>query len=212
MREHTDYHVKQLIDRAQSFYMQPGETGALPYHNWKHAVDVCRYADELADLAAKKHGAQVDRSLLLIASAWHDAGYHEPLVGYPSKEHRSAAYADSALTELNDEQKKVVTSAILDTMVGKHPKDSEHGIALHFADIGYMADANYDIFFEHISAMREEWGRPDWKTAIARTVQFAELLSQEAETELSQVLLPRDVKSWIERLQSNMSRLASGGR
>lgn len=53
MREHTDYHVKQLIDRAQSFYMQPGETGALPYHNWKHAVDVRRYADELADLAAK---------------------------------------------------------------------------------------------------------------------------------------------------------------
>ncbi len=212
MSELPSAKVDEYVERARPHYQVPGpeQPDALPYHNWGHAVDVYWQADELAQRSRKRVGAQVNRSLLLVAAAWHDAGYHLPLDGFPTREHRSAALARQALLELSEVEQGIIASSIIDTTVNKQPKSNHQGIALHFADVGYMAAGNYELFLDSLSKMRQEWGSPSWDDTITRTTSFARDLIDEAETDLSQILTAEDLEVWVARVESNIAMLQAG--
>lgn len=201
--------VEEYVGRARQYYQLPGQ-GALPYHNWGHAVDVCQHADEIAALSQRKRGSQVNRSLLLVAAAWHDAGYHVPLEGFPTKEYRSAALARLAMPELSEQEQGIIAASIIDTTVNKYPKSSNQGIALHFADIGYMAAPGYDVFLDSLGKMREEWGAPSWDEAVVRTMAFGEQLLLEAQSDLARILTAEDLEAWVARLETNIAFLQAG--
>lgn len=213
MTEQPDARVDEYVERARSYYTMPGsqQADALPYHNWGHAMDVYWQADELARLSERKVGAQVNRQLLLISAAWHDANYHIPLgKDFESKEYRSAALAQRALPELSEDDRHSIALAIIDTTVERCPKASHLGIALHFADIGYMAAENYEVFLASLTKMREEWGLLSWDETIRRTTTFADNLVSEARTELTQILMQEDVDAWVSRVESNIAKLRTG--
>ena len=201
--------VEEYVGRARQYYQMPGPE-ALPYHNWGHAVDVYWHADDLARMSRRKLGSQVNRSLLLVAAAWHDAGYHVPLEGFPTKEYRSAALARAAMPELTEEEQGIIAASIIDTTVNKHPKFGNQGITLHFADIGYMAAPSYEVFLDSLGKMREEWGAPSWNETVARTTAFAEQLLQEAQSDLARILTAEDLEVWVARLETNIAFLQAG--
>jgi predicted metal-dependent HD superfamily phosphohydrolase len=207
MSELTAPQAAIYCSRAQAFYTQRGEQGALPYHHWGHALDVCKNAKELAGKAIE---GTVDASLLEVAAAWHDAAYHEPLAGYSSKEERSAALVEQYLVELTSAQLQRVQRAIIDTTVSLYPKSGPEGIALHFADIGYLASLEYSSFYERLAAMRAEWGGPSWQETVKRTETFAQQVMAEAAIDLVQVLPASEAHAWIERVKRNVQNLAAG--
>lgn len=196
--------INPVAARARVHYSE-----SLPYHNWSHARDVMDNVDVLCE-RAHKFGAQVQRSIMQIAAAWHDAAYHEPMDGtYPTKEERSAALVMSELADLSDQDRRIIASAIIDTTVDKTPKDSTEGVLLHFADIGYFATEDYSEFLEKLILMRAEWGDVSWDETIHRTKQFAENVIQEALHELPPVIGETETDQWVGRVENNIRQLTA---
>ncbi len=195
--------VAELCEVAEDYY-----SDELPYHNWAHVLDVMRHADEIADLA-EQAGVRVNPDTLQVAAAWHDADYHEPLAHFTSKEWRSAILARDAMRRygIDDDTTADVSCAIIDTTVDKRPKFNELGIALHYADIGYLADPDYNRFFERLDLLRQEYGAPHWQTMIDRTRRFGAQVIVEAGEELPQVIGVENTGLWIARLRHNLDKL-----
>ena len=133
-----------------------------------------------------------------------------PLEGFPTKEYRSAAFARLAMPELSEQEQGIIAASIIDTTVNKYPKSSNQGIALHFADIGYMAAPSYDVFLDSLGKMREEWGGLSWNETVTRTTAFAEQLRLEAQSDLARILLAEDLEAWMARLEANIAFLQQG--
>lgn len=191
----------QLIARAEAHY-----TDDLEYHNWAHALDVMRNSDVLHERAIK-FGAQVDRSLLLVAAAWHDADYHLP-AGDDSrtKEQRSADLVCEKLIELSEAERAKVASAIIDTTVDKASKDSPMGVLLHFADIGYFAYPKHDDFLDRMNKWQRESGFAD-DEAAELTRKFGAHIILEAERYLPGVIGGDEADSWTDRVRRNIAQV-----
>ena len=219
MAELSEVRTNDFIKRAEPHYQKADDVGSLAYHNWSHALEVCRNAEYVVKTARKKLGSQVNRSLLLVAAAWHDAAYHLPLDTneFVTREKRSATLAYDSLCPMPRVDRANVVSAILDTEVNVSPKSSDLGVALHFADVGYMAEGDYDRFCHNLSQMRLEWGQndpsgvaPSWEATTERTVSFAKNLIDEAMLELPRIFVDEDVEAWIGRVNANVLRLKQG--
>lgn len=210
MSELQKHQVEEYCNRARTHYRMADEPDAPAYHHWGHALDVREKAQAIA-LQARQSGAmQLDESLLAIAATWHDAAHHEPLHGFAGKEERSAALVAEYLPELSAAQLATVQNAIIDTTITVHPKSSYEGIALHFADVGYLASPSYEHFYRQLSAMKKEWGTVNWNETINRTKRFAQQVIGEAALDLVTILPSEQVEAWIGCVGSNVQKLAAG--
>ena len=83
---------KQVINVASGYYIN------LPYHNFKHALKVMKYARQLI----KRYRKKIDEIAICHATLFHDAGYHQnhKRLGFQTKEHLSAAIAEKELRKL----------------------------------------------------------------------------------------------------------------
>ena len=195
--------VFQLVDRAEQHY-----SNEMPYHNWSHALDVIGHADEIADMA-ESAGNALDRDALLLGAAWHDADYHLPLEVGRSREERSALLARLCIRQYDTYLADRVASAIIDTTVDKRPKSSMLGVALHYADVGYLASSAYGRFFRRLDYMRIEKGVSDdeWRVFADKTRRFGRLVIDRAQEELSQIIGQDGVQVWVGRITDNLDKL-----
>lgn len=122
-----------------------------PYHNKRHGVDVMKAADWLFDQVPAGLFAEREQGLLLLAAAWHDAGYGDSAAEYPKgigkkeKEryavHLFREYAERAMPELTDDNKDFIERAIMGTLVGPEAdRTTPEAALLHMADIGFLFD------------------------------------------------------------------------
>jgi hypothetical protein len=194
--------VLRLYEGAEYHYSDD-----MPYHNWVHALDVIGHADEIADMA-ESAGNDIDRDALLLSAAWHDTDYHLPM-GQESREERSAILARSRIMWHDPDLADNVAHAIIDTTVDKCPKSSPLGVALHFADVGYLAAPNYQQFFRRLDLMRQEWGvgEDGWRDVSHRTRRFGQTVIEEAREELPQLLSSDDIERWVRRIETNLNEL-----
>jgi hypothetical protein len=208
MSELSRQSLQRLLEDAEQHY-----SDEMPYHDWTHVLDVMGHADELADMA-ESVGNDLDRDALLLAAAWHDADYHLPLEGVGSREERSAVLARSRIMWHDIYLADDVASAIMDTKVDKSPKSSSLGIALHYADVGYLASPMYGKFFRRLDLMRQEWGagEDEWDEVTERTCRFGRYVISEAREELIQILSLSDVERWTVRVEINLEDLENGRR
>lgn len=129
----------------------------MEYHNWDHACAVAVHAADLAEICIGK-GIYLERDVLNVAAAWHDAGYHEDhtALGFASKEQYSAALSAEHLRAEGATEEFIgqVTEAILGT-THKAVRTSLAALVLHRADIAdvggeykLFAHNNYKLLLE----------------------------------------------------------------
>lgn len=133
------------------------------YHNRAHGCDVIRSTMKLVDSVGvfTPHA----RNLLVIAAAWHDAGYGDPAdqwQPYGSKEAYAAALCEQASGDsLSKENSAYVKQAIMGTKIDA-PRQDAAGRLLHLADLDYMS-GSWETFLEGaLRYKREEQPAMPW--------------------------------------------------
>jgi hypothetical protein len=194
-------HIQELIDKARVYY-----DDKLTYHGWPHAEqvmgDVKRIIRTMGALSV-----QTDQDLLLVAAAWHDAGYSDPRAGeFESKEHYSVFLAKREIGQKLGEDVEILERAILATRKGVERTTAEE-IILHYADIANMG-YEYEVFYEFTVRLWHELGSPNWHEFLDRTEQVIGQCATEAEQELPLVGLPTTtLDSFPMRARANVARL-----
>lgn len=123
------------------------------YHNKGHGIDVMKAANCLLDQVPAGLFTEREQGLLLLAAAWHDAGYGDGLSEYPEgidekeKEryavHLFRQYAERELPELTGDDKDFIERAIMGTVVGPNAdRTTPEAALLHMADVGHLLDAS----------------------------------------------------------------------
>lgn len=181
------HHIRRLVDSAEPFY------GDLSYHGWSHAEQVMQDVKRIIR-AMGVLSVHIDQNLLLVAAAWHDAGYSDPRADeFESKEHYAVYLANREVGQSLGEDIEVVERAILATRKHVHRTTPEE-VILHYADVANMG-YEYPVFYEFTIRLWRERGCPDWSEFLERTSQAIGQCVMEAEQELPLIGLPIDTPS-----------------
>ncbi len=193
-------HIQELIDKARVYYDE------LTYHGWPHAEQVVRDVKRIVR-AMGALSTQVDQDVLLIAAAWHDAGYADPRADdFESKEHYAVHLTKREIGQKLGDDVEVVERAILATRKGIGRPTPEE-VILHYADIANMG-YEYDVFYEFTVRLWRERGCPQWHDFLVRTQEAIEQCAREAEQELPLIGMPTDTPdSFPVRARANLARL-----
>jgi hypothetical protein len=135
---------------AESYY------DALPYHNFSHATEVLWTSMALADECAA-HDVVVNRSVLLGAALFHDAGFHTSMEGHASKEAHSVALfkEEAPCLGFNDDQIERIERAILATKFGNTAHALEDKIIVR-ADLDNIGGDYKRLFMRKTELLRQE--------------------------------------------------------
>ena len=133
--EHYNDAFCKSADRACKRYPE------LPYHHPGHMKDVMQAVSELVELLPGDGYQRVidpwQESLLVLAAAWHDAGFDEKAAQeYPTKEEYASAL-------------------LLTIMTGPPQRDTPEAKLLHHADMAYMT-ADWKTFWRGAEAFHHE--------------------------------------------------------
>mgnify|MGYP006316556123 FL=1 len=168
----------KLSGWAEEFYNPD-----LPYHNWGHAEEVIDESRALLNQNGRwtRH---VNRPLLQIAAAWHDAGHdHDERFAHESAEHYSVHLMRQRLKGLlPDRQLLEAEIAILGTRY-KAARETMAAVALHYGDVGNMSH-EHGSFHDHTVRLWREYGQPNWGLWRANAAQVIETTADEAAYEL----------------------------
>ncbi|MGB4762423.1 MAG: HD domain-containing protein [Candidatus Saccharimonas sp.] len=184
----TAPHTQALIEHAMRFYDE-----RLVYHGWSHAEqvmrDVARIIREVGAL-----NVAVDQDMLLVAAAWHDAGYNDPRADeFESKEHYSVFLAKREIGQQLGEDGEVLAQAILATRKNVQRTTPEE-IILHYADVANMG-YEYGEFMQFTMRLWYEYGSPEWSKFVEQADRAILQCAAEAERELPLIGLPIDTPS-----------------
>lgn len=158
--EHYNDAFCKSADRACKRYPQ------LPYHHPGHMKDVMQAVSELVELLPGDGYRRVigpwQESLLVLAAAWHDAGFDEKAAQeYPTKEEYASALLlkdieDNGI-ELDDSDKAFLDRAIKGTIMvpALQQRDTPEAKLLHYADMAYMT-ADWETFWRGAEAFHDE--------------------------------------------------------
>lgn len=176
----------------------------LPYHNWGHAEEVMAESAALLNQGGR-WTRQVNRPLLQIAAAWHDAGHdYDERHDFESPEHYSAYLMRQRLKgSLPERQLDEIEESILGTRF-KKPRDTMAAIALHYGDVGNMAHP-FPSFYDHTVRLWSEYGRPDWEQWKGGARQVIAATALEACKELPLIGIRSD--DYPEAVLDNLYRL-----
>lgn len=158
--EHYNDAFCKSADRACKRYPE------LPYHHPGHMKDVMQAVSELVELLPGDGYQRVidpwQESLLVLAAAWHDAGFDEKAAQeYPTKEEYASALLlkdieDNGI-ELDDSDKAFLDRAIKGTIMvpALQQRDTPEAKLLHHADMAYMT-ADWETFWRGAEAFHDE--------------------------------------------------------
>lgn len=177
----------------------------LPYHNWGHAEEVM--TESLAILnGGGRWTRHVNRPLLQVAAAWHDAGHdHEARFDHESSEHYSAHLMRQRLKcALPSRQLGEIEETILGTRF-QAARGTMASIALHYGDVGNMAHEPAD-FADHTRRLWAEYGQPEWKAWRKQAEFVIEITAAEAGIELPRIGV--DERPYIDSMYRNLLSLS----
>lgn len=177
----------------------------LPYHNWHHAEEVMEESETLVNAKGGRWTRHVNRPLLQIAAAWHDAGHdHEERHHYESPEHYSVYLMRQRLQkELSSRHLAIVEESILGTRY-QMPRETMAAVALHYADVSNMA-SQYPGFFDHTKLLWKESGTPEWQTWSRGAQAVIQTTASEAIGELPFIGI--DGRQFADVAEQNAARL-----
>ncbi|MBM3233700.1 phosphohydrolase [Candidatus Pacearchaeota archaeon] len=149
-KEAEDYRASYARRIEQAAYVAWRLSSKLPYHNFRHAVDVYSAANVLAHM---ENVSGEDRFLLKTASLFHDVLFQP---GYAYNEELSAKWAGKCLPHLGYSPKQVekVKKLVLATKLPTHPENLLERIMCD-ADLDNLGR---DDFFDRGEALRQECG------------------------------------------------------
>jgi hypothetical protein len=191
--------VDLLCAKAEPYY-NPSQ----PYHNWLHAEAVMR--DSLVLLnSSGRWTRHVNRGLLQIAAAWHDAGHdHQDAAHFETKEHYAVHLTMEALKrDLPLRQRKEIAEMILGTRYKAH-RASMDAIALHYGDV-YNMGLPYDEFCSHTDRLWQEYGSPPWQEFWQTAAEVIAQTITEGDRELPRIGV--DDEKWLSQAQQNLIRM-----
>lgn len=197
----TPEHAAELCQRAEQYY-NPNQ----PYHNWNHALEVMSESDRLCQRLGER-GRQVNRSLMLVSAAWHDAGHdHDEANNFASKEHYSVYLAQHDLAgDISADEMATLENGILGTRFGVE-RQTDEALILHYADVANMAYL-YPEFLDHSAKLWREYGG-DWDTFVKGSKRVIEQTIRESLTELSpRIATHSDPYYFAEQARINLTRL-----
>lgn len=158
----------------------------VPYHNWGHAEEVMEESAQLLNENGRwtRH---VNRPLLQIAAAWHDAGHdHDERHDFVSPEHYSAHLMRQRLRgQLPERQLADAEEMILGTRF-MAARGTMASIALHYGDVGNMAH-EFPSFYDHTRRLWAEYGKPEWPIFLANARHVIATTQQESLYELPKI-------------------------
>ena len=189
----------KLSEWAEEYYNPD-----LPYHNWGHAKEVID--ESLAILNRNGRWTRhVNRPLLQIAAAWHDAGHdHAERHDFASPEHYSVHLMRERLGgQLPSRQLNELEETILGTRY-LASRDTMAALALHYGDVGNMAH-EYPSFLDHSTMLWQEYGQPEWLDWKTKALKIIGSTATEASLQLPKLGIDEDIFSRPTRL--NMERL-----
>ena len=201
--------LSATVQRARQAYP------SLPYHNTQHMDDVVRMTKELIALIPQYIFSVEQQELLVIAAAWHDAGYnHAAANEYWCKEAYSVALftQDSQREgfELDSEAYAFVERAILGTIVVPPLQRSTlEAKLLHLADIGFLF-VDWQTFWRGSMNYRVE-EQPDtpWVEFLQRQQRFFAICLAEMQTDgLLLGIAPSVIGQYCAALQRHMEQFA----
>ena len=162
----------------------------LAYHNWSHAEAVMRDVNVLVDRAGER-GIILARNALVIATAWHDAGFHEDHIqkGFVTKEHYSAHLLEEYIADkpVDYATRFLMCEAILGTIHG-FERETLNTLVLHRADVANIGGP-YDEFYKISVALWQENMRLtgkeiSWTDFIHSSEGYIRMIAKEAQVEL----------------------------
>lgn len=183
-----------------------------PYHNQEHGVDVVENTADMLRLYGKIFDKRQGQ-LLLVAAAWHDAGYgaDENLWGAfgGKEEYACHLLKESAAksSEFQESELEFMIRAIMGTkMSGNAERGTPEARLLHLADLGYLFSSDRATFKKGVSDYREE----EHSSALPAEFRKFELgfLDGYAKTTLESLLEedrinPEEIKRLAENLAKN---------
>ena len=165
---------------------EPLYSAELPYHNFQHAIDTIRAANNIIGRCIEE-GIRVDDRVVYFALLFHDAGFRDDHValGFSTKEAYSADLATNRLIKRGESKR--TTDKVVAAILSTHKDASFITVeqkAVRAADLSGLA-ADYEIFLQNTANLKAEfelfgdtklsWG--EWVKIASETIRF--YLSQE---------------------------------
>lgn len=200
-------------DRACKRYPQ------LPYHRPGHMKDVMQAVSELVELLPGDGYQRVidpwQESLLVLAAAWHDAGFDEKAAQeYPTKEEYASALLlkdieDNGI-ELDDSDKAFLDRAIKGTIMvpALQQRDTPEAKLLHHADMAYMT-ADWETFWHGAEAFHHE-EHPDmsWEDFQQFEADFLPKYMKSLRNDFQSLGIAEDeIQKRLDTLESHLKRI-----
>ena len=191
----------------------------LPYHHPGHMKDVMQAVSELVELLPGDGYQRVidpwQESLLVLAAAWHDAGFDEKAAQeYPTKEEYASALLlkdieDNGI-ELDDSDKAFLDRAIKGTIMvpALQQRDTPEAKLLHYADMAYMT-ADWKTFWRGAEAFHHE-EHPDmsWEDFQQFEADFLPKYMKSLRNDFQSLGIAEDeIQKRLDTLESHLKRI-----
>ena len=211
-KEHYVRAFEGSADRASKRYPK------LPYHHPGHMEDVMQAVSELVELLPGD-GYQCtinpwQEDLLVLAAAWHDAGFDEEAAqAYPTKEE----YAILLILEDLENNKIDLTGGDINfliraiggtIMTGPPQRDTPEAKLLHHADVAYMT-ADWETFWRGAEAFHHE-EHPDmsWENFQQFEAKFLLIYMESLKNDFQSLGIAEDeIQKLLDTLASHRKRI-----
>ena len=211
--EHYNDAFCKSADRACKRYPQ------LPYHHPGHMKDVMQAVSELVELLPGDDYQRVigpwQESLLVLAAAWHDAGFDEEAArAYPTKEEYAIALMKEDIKsnkiDLTDHDIAFLDRAIRGTIMvpALQQRDTPEAKLLHHADMAYMT-ADWETFWRGAEAFHDE-EHPDmsWEKFQKFEAKFLLQYIESVRNDFQSLGIAEDeIKKRLDTLESHRKRI-----
>ncbi|MBF1032871.1 MAG: hypothetical protein HXL00_03960 [Candidatus Nanosynbacter sp.] len=217
----------ESISQSKEYYVRAFEGSVkracerypkLPYHNPEHMKDVMQAVGELVKLLPSDGYPHVispwQKELLVLAAAWHDAGFDEEAAqAYPTKEE----YAILLILEDLENNKidlaggdiNFLIRAIGGTiMTGPPQRDTPEAKLLHHADMAYMT-ADWKTFWRGAEAFHhEEHLDMSWEDFQRLEVDFLQIYMKSLRNDFQSLGIAEDeIQKRLDTLKSHRKRI-----
>lgn len=212
-KEHYTKAFEGSVDRASKRYPK------LPYHHPDHMKDVMEAVGELVELLPGDDYQRVigpwQESLLVLAAAWHDAGFDEEAArAYPTKEEYAIALMKEDIKsnkiDLTDHDIAFLDRAIRGTIMvpALQQRDTPEAKLLHHADMAYMT-ADWETFWRGAEAFHDE-EHPDmsWEKFQKFEAKFLLQYIESLRNDFQSLGIAEDeIKKRLDTLESHRKRI-----
>jgi len=211
-----EYYTKAFegsVDRASKRYPE------LPYHHPGHMKDVMEAVGELVELLPDNSYPRVitpwQKDLLILAAAWHDAGFDDKAAQtYPTKEEYAIVLMKEDLKSneihLTSSDIAFLDRAIRGTIMvpALKQRDTPEAKLLHHADMAYMT-ADWETFWRGAEAFHdEEHPKMSWEDFQQFEADFLPIYMDSLRNDFQSLGIAEDeIQKRLDTLESHLKRI-----